>query len=166
MRPKHSGKTRPWALLVAASMLFVAACGTGGAAEEEQSVTLYSGRNQELVQPVLDAFSQESGIEVEVRYGGTAELAAQLLEEGDRSPAEVFLAQDAGALGALSAEDMLAPLPAQTLEQVPEIYRSSEGDWVGLTGRSRVLVYNENAVSVEQLPESVFELTEEEWRGR
>lgn len=166
MRPMPTVRLRAWVLAAAVPVLILTACGTGGAADDGQALTLYSGRNEALVQPILDAFAAESGIEVAVRYGGTAEMAAQLLEEGDRSPADVFLAQDAGALGALAADGMLAPLPQETLEQVPQAYRSAEGDWVGLTGRARVLVYNEDAVGVDQLPESVFELTEEEWRGR
>lgn len=129
-------------------------------------LTLYSGRNETLVQPVLDAFADETGIDISVRYGGTAEMAAQLMEEGDRSPADAFLAQDAGALGALAAEDLLAPLPQESLDAVHEDYRSTGGDWVGLTGRSRVLVYNETAVTESELPDSVMDLTEEQWHGR
>lgn len=140
--------------------------GNSATAASDGSVTLYSGRNEELVQPILDDFTAETGIEVEVRYGNTAEMAAQLLEEGDNSPAEVFLAQDAGALGAVAAQGMLNELPAETLEAVPEVYRSADDTWVGVTGRSRVLVYNKDAVTEEELPESVFDLVEPEWEGR
>ena len=136
------------------------------AAESDGTLVLYSGRNEELVDPVIAAFTEETGIEVEVRYGGTAEMAAQLLEEGDNSPADVFLAQDAGALGAVSAGGMLEGIPQETLDLVPETYRSSDNTWVGVTGRSRVLIYNTTAVSAEELPESVFELTEPAWEGR
>lgn len=136
------------------------------AAEGDGTLTLYSGRNEELVQPVLDQFTADTGIEVEVRYADTAAMAAQLLEEGDNSPAEAFLAQDAGALGAVSAQGLLQPLPAATLDLVPDTYESADGTWVGLTGRSRVLVYNKDAVSAEELPDSVAELTGEEWAGR
>ena len=138
----------------------------GDAGQGDGTLTLYSGRNEELVQPVLDAFTEETGIEVEVRYGDTAAMAAQILEEGDNSPAEAFLAQDAGALGAVSREGRLTALPQETLDLVPETYRSAEGDWVGLTGRSRVLVYNQDAVSQDELPETVQELTGPEWTGR
>ena len=140
------------------------AAGTAG--ESDGTLTLYSGRNEELVGPVIDMFTEETGIEVEVRYGGTAEMAAQLLEEGDSSPADAFLAQDAGALGAVSAEGMLEGIHQETLDLVPETYRSADNTWVGVTGRSRVLIYNTSAVSAEELPESVFELTEPEWEGR
>ena len=135
-----------------------------GATEGDGTLTLYSGRNEDLVQPVLDQFTDETGIEVEVRYAGTAEMAAQLLEEGDNSPAEAFLAQDAGALGAV--DDLLQPLPQETLDLVPDTYESAAGTWVGLTGRSRVLVYNGDAVSQEELPDSVGDLTGEQWQGR
>ncbi|CAM3586267.1 iron ABC transporter substrate-binding protein [Micrococcus flavus] len=129
-------------------------------------VTLYSGRDENLVQPVLDQFSEETGIEVEVRYDKTAAMAAQLIEEGDSSPADVFLAQDAGALGATAKEGVLTEMDEKTLEAIPEQYRDDEGRWVGLTGRVRVLAYNEDAVAQEDLPDSVSELTEDEWKGR
>ena len=158
------------AAVVLASCSSPAATPAGSAsaapAASDQSVTLYSGRNETLVQPVLDAFTQASGIKVEVRYGGTAELAAQLLEEGDRTNAHVFLAQDAGGLGAVARAGHFAALPAETLDRVPDAYRDSEGRWVGVTGRSRVLAYNSTLVPADQLPDSVFDLTGPEWRGK
>lgn len=138
----------------------------GESGDGDGTVTLYSGRNEDLVQPVLDQFTQETGIEVLVRYADTASMAAQLLEEGDNSPAEAFLAQDAGALGAVANADLLQALPDSTLDLVPELYRSDDGEWVGLTGRSRVLVYNKDSVPVDELPSDVAELTGPEWSGR
>ncbi|GAA1111994.1 iron ABC transporter substrate-binding protein [Nesterenkonia jeotgali] len=138
----------------------------GEASAEAQSLVLYSGRNEELIQPLIDTFSEETGIEVEVRYGDTAELAAQILEEGEGSPADVFLAQDAGALGAVAAEDLFDELDAELLEQVPEAYRDAEDQWVGLSGRVRTLIYNTDTVDEADLPASVDELTGADYTGR
>jgi iron(III) transport system substrate-binding protein len=111
-------------------------------------------------------FTAETGIEVEVRYGSTAELAATLLEEGDRSPADIYWAQDAGALGAMQDAGMFATLPAGVLERVDQKFRSVDGSWVGVTGRVRTVVYNTDELSEDEVPDSVFDLTEPEWQGR
>lgn len=131
-----------------------------------QPLTVYSGRNEAFVEPVVEAFTAETGTEVEVRYGDTAELAATILEEGRNSPADLFLAQDAGALGALAQAGLFTELPAATLEQVDPRFRSADGLWVGVTGRARVLAYNTDAYTPDALPASVFDLTGEAYRGR
>ncbi|HZN18634.1 MAG TPA: iron ABC transporter substrate-binding protein [Micromonosporaceae bacterium] len=160
------------ALMATAGLLALttAACGgdDGAAAHAagDKKITVYSGRSEALVKPVLEEFQKASGIKVEVRYGDTAATAAQLLEEGERSPADVFLAQDAGALGAVAKKDLFAALPAAVLDKVPASYRDRNGQWVGVTGRSRVLVYNADRVPAADLPRSVFELTGPKWRGK
>ena len=162
---------------VLASALALSACATpqgqpaasepgATAGASDRKLTLYSGRNETLVQPLVDAFEAESGIDVEVRYGGTAELAAQLVEEGDRTPAHVFLAQDAGALGVLARDGGALALPRATLDLVDDDFRDADGRWVGVTGRARVLAFDSRAVSPDALPESVFDLVEPEWKGR
>jgi iron(III) transport system substrate-binding protein len=146
-----------------AAALVASACGVS---EEEGPLTVYSGREEELVGPIIERFEKDTGIEVEVRYGDTAELAAQILEEGDNSPADVFWAQDAGALGAVAKEDRFAELPDATLDRVPERFRSTDGVWVGTSGRARVLAYNTEAVEADELPGSVLDLTDAKWKGR
>ena len=131
-----------------------------------QSLTVYSGRNEEFVAPVVEDFIAETGVQVEVRYGDTAELAATILEEGQNSPADVFLAQDAGALGALAKAGLFTELPDTILEKVETRFRSPDGLWVGVTGRARVLAYNTDAYTPDTLPASVFDLTDEAYRGR
>lgn len=130
------------------------------------TITVYSGRGESLVGPVISQFESDTGITVNVRYGNTAQLAAQLQEEGDRTPADVFYAQDAGALGAVAKAGMFATLPDEVRGQVQPAFQARSGEWVGITGRSRVLVYNPDLVAEDELPESVFELTEPQWRGR
>ena len=131
--------------------------------EDTGSLVVYSGRSESLVGPIIQQFREASGIDVQVKYGSTSEMAATLQEEGRRSPADVFWAQDPGALGALS--EMFKPLPSDVTLAVPEWARSSNGKWVGVSGRARVIVYNTD-LSEDELPKSVQELTDPKWKGR
>jgi len=161
------------ALLVAVAALMLAAC-TGqpeGRPAERQpegprKLVVYSGRSESLVGPLFEQFTQATGISVEARYGDTAELAATILEEGQNSPADLFFAQDAGALGALGAATLLAPLPEATLNAVEARFRSSRGDWVGVSGRARVVVYNTERLDESDLPASITGFVAPEWKGR
>ncbi|MGD9712287.1 MAG: extracellular solute-binding protein, partial [Thermomicrobiales bacterium] len=136
------------------------------AAQDSGEVTVYSGRNENLIGPILTQFQEATGITVNVRYGNTSEIAATILEEGENSPADVFLSQDAGALGAVQAEGFFVELPGATLELVDPRYRSEDGLWVGLTARARVLAYNTDELSEADLPASVKDLTDPDWSGR
>ncbi|HCT79450.1 MAG TPA: iron ABC transporter substrate-binding protein [Micromonosporaceae bacterium] len=136
------------------------------APQSDKKITVYSGRSESLIKPLLENFKTASGITVEVRYGDTAAMAAQLLEEGDKSPADLFFAQDAGALGAVAKKGLFSKLPADVLSKVPTAYQAKTGEWVGVTGRSRVLVYNSDLVTKDQLPKSVLELTDPKWKGK
>jgi len=107
----------------------------------EGSLVVYSGRSEELVGPIFEQFEERSGIDVQVRYGETAELAATILEEGENSPADLFFAQDPGALGALDDEGRLTKLPEEILGRVPAEFKADDGDWVRTSGRSRVVAY-------------------------
>ena len=168
--------SRPAVATVVAA-IFLAACSfspsPSGSPRTDQSfsadgedLVVYSGRTEELVGPIIDRFSEESGVEVAVRYGDTAEMANLILTEGENTPADVYLAQDAGALGAVAAEGLLATLPDDVLDQVEERFRSIDGHWVGLSGRSRVVVYNTTNVDPADLPDTIFGFTDPEWSGR
>jgi iron(III) transport system substrate-binding protein len=136
--------------------LITTALVAGGCGSDDSTgtLTVYSGREEELVAPLYEQFTDETGIDVDVRYGDSAELAAAILEEGDGSPADVFFAQDPGSLGAV--EDQLAELPQETLDRVDAAFRDSDGRWVGTSGRSRVLAYNTDRLDESDLPSSVF----------
>ena len=138
--------------------------GSSSAAGEAGPITLYSGRSEELIAPLLETFTAETGIEVSVRYGESSEMAATILEEGDNTKADVFLSQDAGALGAVAGEAKTYPLPEDVLNLVPAKYRAQDGSWVGVSGRARVLTYNPELVT--DLPKSVFDLADPGWKGR
>jgi iron(III) transport system substrate-binding protein len=131
-----------------------------------QRLTVYSGRNENLVGPLIEQFAAATGVEVDVRYAGTAELAVTILEEGDASPADVFFAQDAGALGALAQEGRFAPLPEAVLERVEQRFRSPDGLWVGTSARARVLVYNTDLISDDEVPNTVDDLLDPKWDGQ
>jgi iron(III) transport system substrate-binding protein len=137
-----------------------------GGESDQDSITVYSGRDEEMVAPLFDEFEKQTGIEVEARYGDSAEMAAAILEEGENSPATVFFSQDAGALGALEGEERLTTLPDDILGKVPPEFRSREGAWVGISGRSRVFAYNTELVERSELPTTVDEMTAPAWKGR
>lgn len=139
-----------------------------GAEGQAGSLVIYSGRGESLVDPLIQDFAAETGIDVQVRYGSTAEVAATLLEEGENSPADIFYAQDPGGLGAVQDAGLLSELPAELLAQVPERFQSAQNDWVGISGRARVVVYNTEAIGdpESQLPDDVWGFTEPEWQGR
>lgn len=137
---------------------------TGCVANDETSLVIYSGRSEALIQPLIDQYQQETGVKIEVRYAGSAELAAQLLEEGASSPADVFFAQDAGALGAVSKAGLLKTLDQGVLDKVDIEYRANDGSWIGVSGRVRVLNYNPERVT--ELPVSVFDLADAKYQGK
>ena len=165
---------RPARLLTAALAVgltaSLAACGSptpsgdgAGAADPGDTLVIYSGRNENLVAPVLDRLEETVGMPVEVRYASSSELAAQLLEEGDATAADLFFSQDAGALGALAKADMLATLDDAVTALVPDDYRDSEDRWVATSGRARVLAYDpaqvpqiDELTAIDQILEPAF----------
>ena len=151
-------------LIATLAVLVAALAATGCGGGSDGPLTIYSGREEELVAPLFEMFNEETGIEVEVRYGDSAELAATIAEEGGNSPADLFWAQDPGSLG--SVESQLVELPEEILDRVDTRFRDTEGRWVGTSGRSRVIVYNTDALSEDEVPDSVFDLTDPTWKGR
>ena len=133
---------------------------------QNQTLTIYSGRQEALIGPLIKRAEQELGLNIRVRYGDTAELAIAIIEEGRNSPADIFFAQDAGALGALQKAGRTRAIPAQIISRVDSRFRSPNNHWVGITGRARVLAYNTRQVNRNELPNSISELTQPKWRGR
>lgn len=133
----------------------------------EEVLTVYAGRSESLLGPILTQFSEETGVELNILYGDTAGLASQIIEESANSPADVYISQDGGALGALAQANLLDTLPSDILARVPAQFQSPDGVWVGLSGRARVLVYNPEQVAALglELPESILDLTDESYRG-
>ena len=127
-------------------------------------LVIYSGRSESLVDNIIQQFAEATGIDVEVRYANTGQLAATLLEEGDNSPADVFFAQDPGGLGVV--ESMLSTLSTEALAQVPAWAQSPHGKWVGISGRARTVVYNSENLTEEDLPDDMFGFADPSWQNR
>ena len=137
------------------------------AEEKDRTLTVYSGRSQSLVHPILEAFGEYSGVDIRVKYAGSASTAATLLEEGDNTPADVVFLQDPGSLGSLAAAGMLAELPQGTLDKVDSRLRDPNGQWIGTSGRARTIIYNTETIDpAGDLPASILDFTAEEWKGR
>lgn len=171
-RPHTRGARLRPAVLAAASVLLLGACGgadtasdpsASAGATQGEAITLYNGRSEELVGPLLEQFTADTGIPVSVRSAGSGELGAQLLTEGQASPADVFLSQDAGALGAVTKAGLLAALPDELVAAVPEAYRASDGTWTGVSGRVRVVIHNPELVP--QAPDTIDEVVSGTYEG-
>ena len=148
------------------SIIAIAAisCGTGDDDDDSKPLVVYSGRSESLIAPLIADFEEVTGAKIQVNYGSTGPLAATLLEEGDNSPADVFFAQDPGGLGAV--DSLLAELPSDVLNSVPDWARDPENKWVGTSGRARVIVYNTDMLTEADLPDSIEGFARPEWKGR
>ena len=138
------------------------ACSSG----DDGRLVVYSGRTSNLIGPLLKDFADESGISIDYRYDDSANLALLIDEEGDRTPADVFISQSPGAVGFLDAAGRLDPVPDELIAAVPEGDAAADAGWVGLSGRVRTLVYNPELVDEADLPASVLDLTGPDYAGR
>jgi iron(III) transport system substrate-binding protein len=143
----------------------LAACGGSGGSDGE-TLTVYSAQHESLVRTMLEGFTEETGIELEFREGNDAELANQIVQEGEASPADVFLTENSPSIDVLDREGLLAPLEQATLAPVGEQFRPSSGTWTGFAARSTVLVYNPGQLPESELPASIMDLADPEWEGR
>ena len=148
------------------ALVLLLALATAGCASARDALTVYSGRTQNLVGPLLERFNKQTGIAIDVKYGDSAELALLLAEEGDRTPADVFFSQSPGATGFLAGKGRLAQLDAGVLGKVDPRFANRDGRWVGVSGRQRVLVYNTELVAERELPDSVLDLTDDRFAGK
>ncbi|HJN58809.1 MAG: iron ABC transporter substrate-binding protein [Dehalococcoidia bacterium] len=130
------------------------------------TLVIYSGRGESLIGPVIQQFSEATGIPVEVKYGKTGALAATLLEEGSKSPADIYFAQDPGGLGSVNA--ILSSLSEEIISLGPSWANSPDDKWVGISGRGRVVVYNNEAIKdpTTQLPDNIYDFVDPKWKDK
>ena len=136
-----------------------------GIVHADDTLTIYAGRSKSLAEPIIQRFEEETGIKVRVKYGSTPQLAMALREEGKRSPADVFWAQDVTALESLDKAGFLAELPAALADATVPACPAKER-WIATSGRARVLAYHPERAAPGALPESVLGLTGAQWEGR
>jgi iron(III) transport system substrate-binding protein len=159
-------KKVPVLVLAAVVAALSFAAGAATAPTQSTSLTIYSGREQQLVKPIMERFTRETGIELKIRYASSTSLATALVEEGRNSPADIYWSQEPGTLGLVGARGLLARLPQATVGKVPARFSTRSRRWVGTSGRSRVLVYNTNELRESDLPASVWGLSNARWKGK
>jgi iron(III) transport system substrate-binding protein len=163
--------------LAATAALGLTACGgsttpaaTGSSAASADAgageITVYNAQHESLTKEWIDAFTAETGVKVTMRQGSDTELSNQIIQEGAASPADVFLTENSPAMTQVENADLFADVDAATIEQVPEEFRPSTGKWTGIAARSTVLVYDKNKLTEDQLPKSMLDLANPEWKGK
>jgi iron(III) transport system substrate-binding protein len=159
-------KLRMAAFAIAAAMT-VAACGSSGTSSgSTQTITLYNGQHEQTADALITAFTAQTGIKVKIRSDDEDVLAAQIEQEGPASPADVFYTENSPALAELGGKGLLAPVDAATLASIPAQYDSPAGDWLGVSARVSMLVYNTDQLTKAQLPTSIMDLADPKWAGK
>lgn len=156
------------ALPLAALALLLSGCAaaSGEDVADDDALVVYNAQHEELTQEWADAFTDETGIEVVLRNGDDSELGNQLVQEGAASKADVFLTENSPAMSLVEDAGLFAPVDESTLALVPEQYRPASGAWTGIAARSTVLVYNPDLIDESELPTSMLDLAQPEWKGR
>lgn len=135
-------------------------------AAEQETLMLYNGQHTKTTAALVDAFTKTTGIKVDIRKGHSAQLANQIIEEGKRSPADVFYSEESPPVVALAEKGLLAPLQAHTLKQIPSKYAARDGTWIGVSARCRVAAYNTTMIEKSELPHSVLDFATRDWKGK
>src|SRR6266566_198210 len=157
-----------WSRIVAAlSVVTVIASATACSSDDVgDELLIYNAQHESLTKEWIDAFTKETGIKVTYRQGGDTELGNQLVAEGEASPADVFLTENSPAMAAVERAGLFADLDAETINQVPSQYRPATGKWTGVAARTTVFVYNKAKLQPDQLPKSLLDLQQPNWKGR
>ncbi|BCM21891.1 iron ABC transporter substrate-binding protein [Mesorhizobium sp. J8] len=138
----------------------------GPAMAEDQGIIVYNAQHESLAKEWAKGFTKETGIKVTLRNGGDSDFSNQIVAEGAASPADVFLTENSPAMALVEAAGLFAPVDPETLAQVPQEYQPSSGKWVGVAARSTVFAYNKDKLKEDQLPKSLLDLADPNWKGR
>jgi len=157
---------RYFAVSAAAALLVPVLAACGGDDDDPNAVVVYNAQHKELISAVAESFTKKTGITVKLRNGSDLELANQLVAEGTASPADVFLTENSPGMVLVDSKGLLAELDPAVLQRIPAQYRPKSGTWTGFAGRSTVLVYNPSLVSESELPTSLLDLADPQWKGK
>ena len=152
--------------LMGAMVISIALIASACSSSDQDSIVIYSGRSEELVGPLIERFTEATGIKASVRYGDSAELAATILEEGENTPADVFFAQDPASLGVVAEAGLFGQLGESVMARSGSAFSDDQSRWVGVSGRARVVVYDTTKVSPSDLPESEDGFADPQWDGK
>ena len=174
-------RSRPIALLAAVvSLAFLgSACSSASSTDKSTKssgspadldtsaeLVLYNAQHEDLMQTLVDGFTEETGIKVTMKNGKDFELANQLVQEGAASPADVFATENSPAMTLVDSKDLFAPVDKSTLANVPAQFVPSSKNWTGFAARATVVVYNKDKLTKDQLPTSIMDLSKPEWQGK
>jgi iron(III) transport system substrate-binding protein len=162
-------RTRRIASLAAALALAVgllAGCGSSSSSGSGQSITLYNGQHEQTTDSLVEGFEKQTGIKVNVRNDDEDTLADEIVTEGSHSPADVVYTENSPALEYLQSKGLLAPVDSATLAHTPSKYNSPQGDWLGVSARVSVLIYNPSLINASELPSSVTELADPKYSDK
>ncbi|KQN48818.1 iron ABC transporter substrate-binding protein [Pseudomonas sp. Leaf48] len=153
--------------LLKKALLVTALLSAGQAyAADSVGIVVYNAQHESLTKSWVEGFTEETGIPVTLRNGDDTEMGNQLVQEGAESPADVFLTENSPAMVLVDNAGLFAPVDAATLEQVDNAYRPAHGKWVGIAARATVFVYNPSKLAEADLPKSIMDLAEPNWKGR
>jgi iron(III) transport system substrate-binding protein len=171
-RPITRARIGRTALVASAAVaaLVLAACGGGtsgsGSADSKPTLTLYNAQHEDLMKLMVDGFTKETGIKVQMRSGEDFELANQLVQEGKASPADAFVTENSPAMTLVDAKGLFAKVGPEALSNVPARFTPSDKDWVGFAARSTVFAYNVPGLKEADLPTSLLDLADPRWKGK
>ena len=169
---RRAWRLAPFALVLSClAVVTVAGCGSSGGSGDPgdrsgQTLTLYNAQHEETTAALIKAFTEQTGIKVRVKSDDESVLTAQIEQEGSRSPADVFFTENSNWLQQLDDRGLLAKVNASTLAAVPAEDSAANGDWVGVSGRFSVMIYNPSKISAAQLPTSVMDLANPQVQGQ
>ena len=150
---------------VMVSGVLLAGCG-GTSSSGQGSITLYSGQHEQTTQSLVAAFEKSTGVNVKVRYDDEDTFTDEIVMEASHPVADVFYTENSPPLEYLEQKGLLAAVDPSTLAKTPGKYDSPQGDWVGISARVSVLIYNPSLISKSQLPTTVLQLANPKYKGK